>query len=90
MKEGQKPRGFCERFCGAKKPHPTLWVIRCPRVFEYHNVGILVFSTLPILTKGGIESNEFRIDFYQIFRTFFQLSNQSNCKFSNQTNLERI
>ena len=31
-----------------------------------------------------MESNEFRIDFYRIFRTFFALSNQSNRTFSNR------
>ena len=34
--------------------------------------------------------NEFRIDFYRIFRIFFHLLNQSNCKLSNWTNFERI
>ena len=39
-------------------------------------------------TRGGVESNEFRIDFYRIFRIIFHLSNQSNHKFSNR--IERI
>ena len=38
----------------------------------------------------GVESNEFRINFHRIFRTFFALSNQLNRKFSNWTNFERI
>ena len=39
-----------------------------------------------------IESNEFQIDFYRIFRIIFHLSIQSNCKFLNlgEQNLERI
>ena len=37
---------------------------------------------------GGVESNEYRIDFYRIFRIIFHLSNQSNHKFSNR--IERI
>ena len=41
-----------------------------------------------IQARGGVESNEFRIDFYQIFRIIFHLSNQSNHKFSNR--IERI
>ena len=37
-----------------------------------------------------VESNEFRNNFHRIFRLFFALSNQSNRKFSNRTNFERI
>ena len=40
--------------------------------------------------RGGVESNEFRIDFYRIFWITFHLSNQSNHKFSNRTNFEPI
>ena len=47
-----------------------------------------------ILFRGGDwsrnESNEFRSDFYRIFRIIFHLPNQSNPKFSNWMNFERI
>ena len=35
------------------------------------------------METNRIGSNEFKIDFHKIFQTFFHLSNQSNCKFSN-------
>ena len=43
-----------------------------------------------IWNRGGVESKEFRIDFYRIFQINFHLSNKSNHKFSNRTNFERI
>ena len=42
----------------------------------------------PPYSWSQIESNEFWTDFYQIFRIFFDLLNQSNRNFSNQ--IERI
>ena len=47
-------------------------------------------DTSLIYIRGGVESNEFRIDFYRIFRIIFHLSNQSNHKFSNRMNFEQI
>ena len=41
-----------------------------------------------VCPRGGVESNEFRIDFYRIFQIIFHLSNKSNHKFSNR--IERI
>ena len=41
-----------------------------------------------LLFRGGVESNEFGIDFYRIFQIIFHLSNQSNYKFLNR--IERI
>ena len=43
-----------------------------------------------ISSRGGVESNEFQIDFNRIFRIIFHLSDQSNHKFPNRTNFERI
>ena len=35
-------------------------------------------------SQSRIKSNEFWIDFFQIFGIFFHILNQSNCKFSNR------
>ena len=43
----------------------------------------------PPYSWSWIESNEFQSNFHGIFRIFFALSNQSNCKLSNRTNFER-
>ena len=71
---------------------PAKIVLHCSQCFQFSQYQDLIstnwfhekwfcfnFKTAK-LSRGRVELNKFRLDFYPIFRTNFHLSNQSNCK----------
>ena len=56
--------------------------------FEFIELENWIWKICEFFEFFSFESNEFRIEIYRIFRTFFALSNQSNHKFLN--GIERI
>ena len=75
------------KICSFWRPRKITLLLRRYVLDWFIEFGI-VCSDTSVLKWSRIKSNEFRIDFCWIFRIFFYLSNQSNCKFLNR--IERI